>query len=146
MPLKTYCPTCSEPNEYTLKKPLLCGFCGANLSSIGIANKNASKAKQTPKKPIVKNTQAEIIEDNENDIDNYINEIDESALEAEIEEFGESKGVKLGELAKEKKTGFVRPKGPKISKKKAIANFQQEARPKTREERELETIQDSEKE
>ena len=33
--MKQYCPTCGAGTEYSLKKPLFCGSCGASFSSMG---------------------------------------------------------------------------------------------------------------
>ena len=57
-----------------------------------------------------------------------------------------NKGVTFGELAEQKKTGFKRITAKRVNIKKAVEQFQKEARPRSREERSLETVEDDGKE
>lgn len=138
MPLKVYCPSCSEPNEYTLNKPIFCSQCGSKMSdtnNITHANKISVSPSSVPVRPVVT-----VVHQEEPTIPAI--EINEANIGAEIEAFGENAGVPFEQALKQSKTGFKRVIPKKVNVKKTIADFQKESRPKTRDERELETIVD----
>lgn len=108
MSLRIYCFSCGQHTEYSLSLPIFCCSCGGKFNQIQAENKKE-----------VKNI---VIQEEPETID-----IDNLEFTGNIETFGDKRGIKLGELAKEEKTGFSRPIPPKISKKKAMELFKLEA-------------------
>ena len=137
MPLRIYCTKCSESTEYTLNKPIYCASCGNKFGETVAAKTSVARNNNTKSTP---NNSAPIqkiplnIEENLN--------IEDIQLDVSVESFGERGGVKFEDLAKQPKTGFKRILPKRVNLKKAIAEFQREARPKTRQERESETVSD----
>ena len=126
MSLVVYCPnpSCASPNEYTLRKPVLCGFCGSPLSSVSLANKKPLQAPVAPAKATIPSSPAPIIDEKQENIEEIPN-IDQ--LNFKIEVFGGGNKVSFDDLAHQKKTGFNRPQVKKVNVKKEIADFQVEA-------------------
>jgi uncharacterized Zn finger protein (UPF0148 family) len=126
MPLKIYCPNvnCAEPILYELTKPIACPFCGNRFDNVNIAS-------QTTQKPKIKSIIKQVIEEDD-DIDNEDNEnldINISSLQLETPiDTKKDKGVSLGEVIKQQKTGFVREKVKKVNKKKEFESFLEGAR------------------
>ena len=112
MALTLYCPKCAEPNLYTSKKPIVCGFCGNNLNSFGAASVKTRPIPLLVIKPKVVRKQilADIAE-NEEDEDAYVPNI--SQLDVDIIESASQK-ITIADLAGTPKTGFNRPNNDKI--------------------------------
>lgn len=118
MPLKIYCPNpnCSSPIEYTLQKPVCCPYCRTDLdASFGATPKPVAATR-----PVQQKKELEVIVD---EVD-----IDASHFGVEIESYGDNKGVKLGSVAEQQKTGFVREVPKRINVKKAMASILEEAK------------------
>lgn len=122
MALSVYCPKCAVPNEYTLRKPVICGFCGAPLASDSFASKNVTSAVLDAPAPSIApiQTPAPKVMSPRVDIPNI------QGLDFEIESF-ESNGITFKDLAHQKKTGFSRPKAKKVNLKKEVELFRTEA-------------------
>lgn len=131
MPLKIYCTSCSEPNEYTLTRPAFCSSCGSRFegSIFIVSKKSNNKNEKTWRQPMagalaVNDT---YIEDNVENIDN-IKDINLNSLQLEIPiDKQKEKGIKFEDLAKQQKTGFTRDKPKKVNKKKDFQAFLTEA-------------------
>ena len=117
--MQIYCIHCGKPNEYSLTKPIFCGFCSKNLNDINVS--------------IVK---AAIPSYNKVSVNRYVSaegKIDENTEIPNIEKLEiepiqpENRGIKLGIVAKQGKTGFKREKGQKMSIKQAEEIFRKEA-------------------
>ena len=127
MPLTVYCPNdeCCKANIYSLNKPKFCGFCGSSLESMG-----ATKPQYVPKKS--SRRQEPIEDDDEDDDDRDIGEtVDmDFKLDFKIDYAEDRSGVKLGDLANAKKTGFNREskKLTKKAQKQAVENICNEAK------------------
>ena len=120
--LSKYCPKCSKANFYQLESPNICGFCGANLNDLGISITKTTISSYTNKSKI--------------SVNRYISaegEIEENTEIPNIEKLEiepiqpENRGIKLGIVAKQGKTGFRREKGQKMSIKQAEEIFRKEA-------------------
>jgi hypothetical protein len=108
MPLKLYCPSCSDPTEYTLNKPIFCPMCGAKFEG-------SSNAIQLPKKE----SKAKIIVED-------IEEIDVSNFSVQVKPSRDA-GITFENLAKQQKTGLVKTKGKKVNKKLELEKFRKDA-------------------
>ena len=119
MPLKIYCPNpnCSSAIEYALQKPVCCPYCRTDLDASFGAVKHTPTIKyvNTTPKVVEKEAPPEI-------------EIDERNFGVDIETFGDNKGVKLGQIAEQGKTGFARSIPKRIDVKKTMASILEEAR------------------
>ena len=142
--MKSYCISCGEGTEYSLKKPSFCPSCG---KSMGFAQATIPNIKDLP---IIKTTAEDLVYknrsaiqtthnyeqntniDEENDSDN--SNLFSNALSPDNpEEFLVGRrltGITLGQIGQMPKTGFTRspneiPKAPKG--KKAIAEWMKEA-------------------
>ncbi len=120
--LSKYCPKCSKANYYQLDSPNLCGFCGSNLNDLGISIANFTKPTQKPKTSINKyiSKEEELDEETENELPN----IDKLEIEP-MEPI--NRGIKLGVVAKQGKSGFKREKAKKMSFKQVEEIFKREA-------------------
>lgn len=144
MPLKIYC-RCGESTEYTLNKPVFCAACGTKFeSSISLANQ---KPKKIIKSQVIetedeeevigpikvhplfgqrksKKQKLEINNEDFDDLDDGEFLPDINALELDIPISNKKeKGVTLGQVIKEQKTGFAREKPKKVNKKKELEEF-----------------------
>lgn len=157
MPLKIYCVSCSFPTEYTLEKPSFCSSCGAKFGGFisSIADRKSTKKlvaiepedddiddidgeleTEQPKRhklygqtsrnnKKIKRVSREI-DDNDDNID--IDDLNINALQLDIPiSTKKDKGVTLGQVIKEQKTGIERPKPKKVNKKKELETFRIEA-------------------
>ncbi len=112
MPLKLYCPSCSEPTEYTLQKPVFCALCGSKFQG---------SVSAAIKKPVIK---TEIDEDSNEDSP----EINVSALQLDVPiSVQKDKGITVAEIIKQKKTGITRSKSKPVNKQKELAKFFEDA-------------------
>ena len=142
--MKSYCPSCGEAAEYSLKKPTFCPHCGKTMEFSSNIASNSTPLSLKPthhniKDSITHKTTASYITQDSADL----SDLDTSDIDAGefADVFNNEKpedclvgrrqsGIKLGELGKAAKTGFTRspnevPKAPK--NKKAIAEWMKEA-------------------
>jgi len=135
--LSIYCPKCAQPNYYSLQKPQFCGHCGSSLSISTVAKVKAS-VEVIEAEPVIPSKKRNLQEENvrklkrrralEEDVEEgegseTIPDIDK--LEYEI--VGTLPKLTLGELAKQRKTGFTHRAVEKISQADAMKQFQKEA-------------------
>jgi len=148
---------CSEPILYDLTKPIMCPFCGTNLNSnTSFASQKPKKIvkikeleKELEDEPEEIDEDLELNDEPENrkhklfgqtgkskrnknrreineDID--VDELNISSLQLDVPiSTKKDKGVTLGQVMKEEKTGFVRPKPKKVNKKAELEAFRLEA-------------------
>lgn len=120
--MQTYCPHCSKVNEFSLSKPNFCGYCKGDLNDLGVSIAKTTISSYTNKSKISLNRH--ISAEGEIDENTEIPNIEKLEIEP-IQP--ENKGIKLGVVAKQGKTGFKREKGQKMSIKQAEEIFRKEA-------------------
>ena len=155
--MKSYCPSCGEAAEYSLKKPTFCPHCGKTMEFSSSTASNTVPNNISLKTSIINSslknqineTVKQVIDEQKkrggllNPDFNQNNDIDSSDIDAGefADAFNNEKpedclvgrrqsGIKLGELGKAAKTGFTRTSNevPKGPKnKKAIADWMKEA-------------------
>jgi hypothetical protein len=133
MSLKAYCPSCGEPNYYTIQKPNFCGFCRCSFTNV-IQQVQISQAKQhqvLQQKPVttkplrIKRDDNEIYEDDNFQLPSM------EGLAFEIQETQPRKTT-LGQVVasapanKNDLLSVSRPKQKKMSKKDIEAILRQE--------------------
>ncbi len=110
MPLKIYCPSCS-------------GMCGGRFGN----STNASVQKPVITKPVIRTPIHE--EETEGDVEEQELKITLSALQLKTPlDTEKDKGIKFGEVMKQRKTGWTSEKPKKVNKKKEFEAFLESAK------------------
>lgn len=119
---KIYCLNCGSPTEYSLTIPIFCSKCGKNLNDLGISLAEVTIPSYTNKSKISLNRHISVKDEtNEN---TEIPNIEKLEIEPILPE---NRGIKLGVVAKQGKTGFSRPKAKKMTIKQVEEVFKKEA-------------------